>query len=197
MKIYIFGLGAIGSNLLTNLVMDTKDVEFIIIDKDKVEARNIQAGTQFYFRDQISNSKVKALKMNIYNLFGKKIHSQFEVNVDEKNINNILLPESADLVIDTFDNAVSRNMLRKFCKKFNMNCVHIGFSPQYTFEVTWNEDYQEQDGANQGIDICEMIGARAFVQAVSGLASQVILQFIRDKKKINIAGNKFISKIVS
>jgi len=196
MKIYIFGLGAIGSNLLTNLIMDTKDVEFIIIDKDKVEVRNIQAGTQFYFRDQIGNSKVKALKMNVYNLFGKKISNIIEQNINEMIVGNILY-DKPDLVVDTFDNAVSRNMLGDFCKKTNIDCVHVGFSPQYTFEVTWNEDYPEQDGTNQGIDICEMIGARAFVQAVSGLASQVILQFIRDKKKINIAGNKFISKIVS
>jgi len=192
MNIYVFGAGALGSNLMTNIVVDIqlKNVVFFTIDYDTVEARNIQAGTQFYFREQIGKQKVDALRMNVYTFFNKKI-TAINKKIAQSNISEFSTDDS--LFIDAFDNASSRNLLYTYCKQNKINCIHIGFSPQFTFEVTWNDAYSVQDNSNLKIDICELSGARSFIKTVCGMASQVILQYVNKSEKINLIGNKYIS----
>ena len=50
-KIIIFGAGAVGSNILLNVIRDLPSVEVFIVDYDKVEQRNYLTGTQPYSKN--------------------------------------------------------------------------------------------------------------------------------------------------
>lgn len=190
MKLYILGCGALGSNIAMNLVFDRRDDEFILVDFDKVEVRNYQFGTQQYLREQQGQKKVIALQFNIYRFTGKK------VEVEDKRIQDLDLLK-ADFVIDCLDNYEARNYVKnEFDKKKSLPCLHVGFSPLMTFEICWNENYQVPDDIKTDFDICEAEGARAFIHYVSGLATNVILEYLKSGSKIELIGNKFnVTKI--
>jgi hypothetical protein len=198
-KILIAGCGAIGSNLAHNLAHDIKDIKMYVLDRDKVEARNVQAGTQFYFRNQVGMEKSKALQINVYQSSGWRIASITHEILDEVSnwdiickylgVNNKHLKDI--LIIDCLDNAKSRNTVSKFTSG-NMHCLHVAFSPQFTYDIRWAAKDVVFDNTNKNIDICAMPGARSFIQYVSGVAGQVVHEFISTGKKNNFFGNRFI-----
>lgn len=192
MNILICGIGAIGSNLVKNLVPDLKGEHYItILDMDKVEERNITPGTQFYFPDQVGLQKVEALQMNIYKMYEREIEI---INMDIKQH----IPVNQDLIIDCFDNFAARKYLQDIWADtlgHDTDLLHVGFSDQFTFAIEWAHNYKVPSDITSGMDICEMQGAGAFVTHVSSLASLVVEEFINNEKKIEILGGKMYSKI--
>lgn len=191
MKIFIFGLGAIGSNLLLQLVKKYPQFEYIGIDYDVVEERNIN--TQAYILPHIGLKKVQVmqgilgLNLRKFNYKGvdKKIDDSFDIYEIGNNINLL----SEDLILDCFDNSNSRRILNKIIG----NILHIGFSPQYTAEIIWNEDYLVPNDIPKGQnDICEMSEAIPFISFVVSRACGVIFNFIeKSKKECYIITNKY------
>jgi molybdopterin/thiamine biosynthesis adenylyltransferase len=202
MKILICGAGAIGSNLTARLVADLKGKhEITVLDKDKVEERNVTAGTQFYTPDQVGLSKVEALQFNIYKWYQK------EIDIINGDINKIGIPYHTDLIIDCFDNSRSRETLQNLFILKNkstivdhfhgdFNILHIGFSQDFTFAIEWAENYKTPADLASGFDICTMQGAGAFVNSVASIGSLVIEEFINNNKKLEITGGKFIHSII-
>lgn len=201
MKILICGVGAIGSNLVTNLVPDLKgEHDITILDKDVIEERNLTAGTQRYTSDQVGLPKVDALQYNVYKWFNREI----EINQQEvEEFYNI----SWDLVIDCFDNHDARNILqtswrKSYADKFEkvqikrFELLHIGFSDNFTFAVEWAEHYKVPTDITSRFDICEMPGAAAFVASVASLGALVAEQWIQEGKKIEIIGGKYVHSLV-
>jgi saccharopine dehydrogenase-like NADP-dependent oxidoreductase len=191
MKILICGVGAIGSNLASNLVADLKGKhEITVLDKDTVETRNVSAGTQFYTPDQVGQPKVEALQFNLYKQF------QREVDIRNCDIHGILAKEKRfDLIIDCFDNHDARNIIQTQFKDYT-EVLHIGFSDQFTFAIEWADHYQVPTDITTGFDICEMEGARAFVATVAALGALVAEKWIDDKTKMEIIGGKYTHQIV-
>jgi len=195
-RISIVGLGAIGSNLAMNLIADYKKDSFHIWDHGKIESRNLQAYTQAYFKEQLDMPKASALRINLYNLFNVEVKafnhhiSESWILVKAGNVSNY------DLIIDCLDNYEGRKVLFDYAKKFKIACLHIGFSPQLTFEICWNESYEVPQDA-KGLDICTLQGASSFVKYVSALASNVIQDFLRNGKKRNLIGNRFSIREIS
>jgi len=195
-KIIVFGCGAIGSNLIHNMAHDIKGVEFYAVDRDRIEARNIQAGTQFFTREQLNMYKPMALQINIYRATGVKINP-IVADINSENAVMAMLKskgmtdiESGKILfIDCFDNASSRNLINAFAKDYELYCLHMAFSPQFTFDVQWGD--AKFDDTNHKIDICEMQGARSFIQYVAGLGSSVVLDFIQKGKQLNLFGNRY------
>jgi molybdopterin/thiamine biosynthesis adenylyltransferase len=193
MNITIFGLGAIGSNLLLNLSTQYPDSNFMGIDFDTVEQRNI--GIQQYFVNHIGRPKANTMGV-ILNLRNKGV-SYIPVNRKIESItalNDYI--DGTNLVLDCFDNSESRQIIKDYC--IETPCLHIGFSPTYTAEIIWNEDYSvpgDLDPAND--DICTLTDAASFIQFVVGMAGMTINDFIDKGEKNNyIITNKFqISKI--
>ena len=193
MKILICGLGALGSNLACNLVSDKKDAAYTILDYDTVEARNLQAHTQAYRKEQIGILKTNALRINLYNEYNVIVET-----INEK-IGHVTLKvlKNFDLIIDCFDNFEARTLVTDSCKHLDIPCIHLGFSPQFTYQIAWNENYEPQNG-NDAIDICSMAGAASFIRFVSGLGAYVILEYLNNGKKIEIIGNRFsVQKLYS
>lgn len=193
MKILICGAGAIGSNLVAELVPDLKGQhEITILDKDKVEERNVQAGTQFYTPDQIGLTKVEALQFNIYKNYNR------EISIIDCDITKFISPDISqfDLVIDCFDNSLARRDLQNRYNSFIKTLLHIGFSDDFTFAIEWAENYKVPSDITSGMDICEMQGAAAFVASVASLGALVAEEFIFHNKRLEITGGKFTHSLI-
>jgi len=194
MKLFILGCGALGSNIAMNLAFDRRDDMQVLIDFDKIEARNYRAGTQQFFPEQEGMSKVGALQFNLYKI-ARKLNVVF---LDKKfsSLRDLEPLEKDDLLIDCFDNYEARDLIRRIAKAREMECVHVGFSPKMTFEICWNDSYETPETMEGGFDICEANGARSFLQYVTGLATNVVTEYLEKGVKVNLVGNKFsIQKI--
>ena len=190
-KILVCGVGSLGSNLVSCLVPDLRGQhEITILDKDKVEERNIQAGTQFYTADQIGQNKVEASQYNIYKWYEKEIEifkGEFEEFLSSKNIG------AWDLLIDCFDNYEARDLIQRIANDLGIGsaCLHLGLSDQMTFEISWAENYKVPSDITSGWDVCEMEGAASFIKMVSALASSVIQHYLTTGEKKEYIGNRF------
>ena len=198
MKILICGVGAIGSNLAALLACDLKgEHEITVLDKDAIEERNVQAGTQFYQKDQIGMSKVEALQYNIYKWYERNIDIEGESFLAWPVVleNGLFDKQDFDLVIDCFDNQKARQNLQDGWKEYGIedewSLLHLGFSDQFTFAIEWAENYEAPSDIKSDFDICTMSGASSFVKMVASLGSLVIQEFIKDGKKMEFIGNKF------
>lgn len=193
-KITIIGLGAIGSNLAMSLIADCKNHEYSLVDHGKVEPRNLQASTQNYLREQIDLPKARALRLNIYNLLNVEVkaceHHIGKSWTDSGHEKPLTKYTDYDLIIDCLDNYEGRKFLSDYAKKFKIDCLHVGFSPQFTFEICWDKFYDVPDDG-KGLDICQLEGASSFVKYVASLASGVVQDFLRSGRKRNLIGNRF------
>lgn len=187
-KIFVFGLGAIGSNLITKLAIQYPHITFYGIDYDTVEDRNIN--TQAYFLYHTSMSKVSA----IYSVLGSKIKKFTYIPINKKIVStdDITTMEIGNdtLLIDCFDNSEARSLF----SNISFNCIHIGFSPEYTAEVIWNEHYSvpgDVDPDNN--DICDVTEAVSFISFIVAFAAMNISSFLeKGEKNDYIITNKYI-----
>lgn len=172
MKHIFFGLGAIGSNLLMQMIHLDKDGEFYGIDYDIVEERNI--ATQAYLTHHIGMEKANALMTMIA---CKK--SKFNYTPIVENINKLkdwfYVQRSYDTILyDCLDNTESRKLLEGL-----NNCLHIGFSPKYVAEIIWGEKYSAPNDIDPAEnDICEMANAVPFIHYVVSIASFVVIKYL-------------------
>jgi molybdopterin/thiamine biosynthesis adenylyltransferase len=173
-KIVVCGAGAIGSNLIDNLTRQGFG-NLVAIDMDRVEQHNIN--TQLFGDEDVGALKVDALKNKVFRTVGVEIQT-FNKRMDAKNAKKFL--KGADLVIDTFDNTESRQMVRDQIQKFKIPCLHCGLFEGYG-ECVWDEDYTVPKEV-PGMDVCEYPLARNIVIMVAVVATEEILSFCLEKK---------------
>ena len=106
----IAGAGGLGSNCAVALARVGVG-KLIISDFDIVNETNLNR--QYYFRDQLGQKKVIALKENI-----KRINPEVEIitndiKLNEKNIVEIY--KDCDIIVEAFDLAVMKKMLIETC----------------------------------------------------------------------------------
>lgn len=187
-RVIVFGLGAAGSNTINHLACVHPELEYVGVDmpNEKVELRNVEPGTQPYSKQDIGRPKTQAYQRHLMVSRGIKmtpVNKKIETKKDAIDI--IGDPESV-LIIDAFDNALSRNILSELGDKYNV--LHIGFSAGLTGEVCWNENYgtMKEDPSDATIDVCEMHLARPFIMVLTSLAATVVSEFIVEGNKKNI-----------
>lgn len=185
MKIKIFGLGAIGSNLFVQLVKQFPEYQFTGIDFDKVEDRNIR--TQAYFREMVGHPKASALMAVGFRYAQKLNYKPLNMRVDNA---SKIESEQSELWIDCFDNSESRKVLKKLGS--GVNLLHLGFSPLYSAECIWDEKYDVPNDVNpEHSDICSMVDAVGFIQLFIGAAMMCINEWVQSGDKRNfIVTNK-------
>lgn len=173
-SLYICGGGALGSNVAVNLAR-LGMTKLTVIDKDRIEEQNV--GTQAYAIEDIGAKKADMLRNLIYREVGEEIvvHSE---ELTAKNVGKLL--KGAGLVLDTFDNTASRNLLKEFCSTNNVHCLHAGVSDGYG-EVIWNERYRVPNDV--GIDVCDYPLSRNLILLVVSVASEVLARFAIDGVK--------------
>ncbi len=170
-RLAVCGAGAVGSNLVHNLVRQGVR-RLTVIDSDRVETQNI--GTQIYAEGDIGALKVDVLQTEMYRIAGVEI-AAVRQRLTERNVGKLLA--EADLVVDGFDNHASRAVVTQHCRQAGIPCLHVGLSADYA-EVLWNASYRvPRDVSEAGADVCDYPLARNLIQFAVALASEVIVRY--------------------
>jgi molybdopterin-synthase adenylyltransferase len=166
--ITICGAGALGANITENLArMGYGNLK--VIDFDRIEEHNL--ATQPYYKTDIGGFKAKVLANSLYRAIGTKIQTETK-QLTTDNVANLL--QGSGLVIDAFDNSVSRQVLKDYCAAQDMTCLHAGMAADYA-EVIWNTHYRVP--SDTGGDICDYPLARNLVMLTVAATCEVITQF--------------------
>lgn len=166
----ICGAGAIGSNLVENLVRQGFK-KITVIDFDRVDDHNRH--TQIYDRRDIGQLKVNALKSRIFNIMGVSIEI-ISQKLEQSNIERVMKKDF--LVIDGFDNTESRRLITEYCNGTGKTCLHAGLNRDYA-EVVWNQFYRVPDSV-KGMDVCEYPLARNVILMAVAVASEVLIKYL-------------------
>lgn len=165
----VCGAGALGANITENLARSGFG-KLVVIDRDRIEERNLS--TQPYYKTDIGAYKAKILTNSLYRALGTTIDGRAK----ELTSNNAAqLLRDAKIVIDTFDNSVSRQTLKDYCNNAQLPCLHVGLASDYS-EVIWNPNYRVPSAAND--DVCDYPLARNLVMLTISVACEVLINFI-------------------
>ncbi|MBS1954689.1 MAG: ThiF family adenylyltransferase [Cyanobacteria bacterium SZAS-4] len=177
-KIAICGAGAIGSNLAVNLAR-MGVTSLTVIDKDRVEEHNI--GTQVFGVDDIGGRKSECLRNLIHREVGEEIVSVAQ-ELTEKNCTKLL--SGYDLIVDAFDNSISRKLVFDEANRSQYACVHAGLNGSYG-QVQWNEFYTVPSDAND--DVCDYPLARNLILIVVALTSEAVVRYCLSAERKNLS----------
>lgn len=176
LPVTVCGAGALGANITENLArMGFGKLK--VIDRDRIEERNLS--TQPYYRTDIGSFKAKILTNSLYRALGIKVEAQTTTLTPE---NATKLLENSTLVIDTFDNSISRQAVKDSCSNNKIPCLHVGMASDYA-EIIWNEHYRVPSPAND--DICDYPLARNLVTLTVAVACEVVITYAATSKQDN------------
>jgi molybdopterin/thiamine biosynthesis adenylyltransferase len=170
------GAGALGANITENLVRSGFN-SLKVIDYDRIEERNLS--TQPYYRSDVGAFKAKILANQLYRAVGVKIEAETQ-KVTAKNVAQLL--KGSGLAIDAFDNSVARGIVKEYCDRASIPCLHAGLASDYA-EVIWNDVYRVPSDAND--DICDYPLARNLVLLTVAVTCETAMTFITSKRKLS------------
>lgn len=168
-SVHICGAGALGSNLTVNLARCGIG-RLTVIDKDRVEEHNIS--TQIYSLEDVGARKADLLRNLIYREVGIELGIHAD-ELTEKNVGKLL--RGAELVVDTFDNSKSRQIVTDYCRSNQLPCIHAGVNDEYG-EVRWNDRYCVP--SDVGLDVCDYPLGRNLILLVATVTSEVLIRYI-------------------
>ena len=145
-QIVVCGAGALGSHLVDNLTRQGFR-KLRVIDRDRVDEHNVS--TQLYGAGDVGAAKVEVLRNRVFRAVEFEIEA---VNKDFTDRSARSLLKGAAIVVDTFDNSASRQLVQKQCRESALNCLHVGLYTDYC-EAIWDERYRVP-GDVAG-DVCE------------------------------------------
>ncbi|MHA1675807.1 MAG: HesA/MoeB/ThiF family protein [Candidatus Njordarchaeales archaeon] len=178
-KICVCGAGALGSNLINNLLRQGVS-NVSVIDMDRVEAKNV--ATQVYTMRDVGQKKTAALQ-SLMHQATKKIITAVDKELRQNNATKLL--KGYDLVIDVFDNWKSRKAVQTVCAQLKIPCVHAGMSDDGFSEIKWNKSYSIPKVEVEQEDICDYPLAANLVHLTVAVLAEVIIQFIIDGQEMN------------
>ena len=165
----VCGAGALGANITESLARQGF-AKLRVIDRDRIEERNLS--TQPYFSSDVGAFKAKILANSLYRALGVAAVAKAE-ELTAKSVDRLL--KGTELVLDTFDNSVSRALVKDYCRKSGVPCLHVGLAADYS-EIVWNEIYRVPSDAND--DVCDYPLARNLILITVAVACEVVLSFI-------------------
>lgn len=174
--IIVCGAGALGSNLVSHLCRQGFE-RLSVIDRDRVEEQNI--GTQVYSLEDVGAQKAEILKNSIYRETGGKIEAVTK-ELSDRNVERLL--GRFNVIVDSFDNSLSRLTVYQYCLTNNIDCLHIGVNGGYG-ELRWNEKYLVPSDA--GEDVCDYPLARNLIYLVTAVAAEILINYILAGDKEN------------
>ena len=180
-RILICGAGALGSNLAENLFRQGAN-NLVIVDDDRVEEHNL--GTQVYHYHDVGAKKADALQQFLYSVMQEDVDVVGK-RLEKGNVKKLL--RDIDLVVDTFDNNESRQLVQDAVRDSSsgraIECVHAGLFEDYG-EVVWDEKYRVPKDHSEG-DVCDYPLARNIVVFTAVLACEIITKFMLDGVKLS------------
>jgi molybdopterin/thiamine biosynthesis adenylyltransferase len=164
----VCGAGALGANITENLARAGL-ARLKVIDRDRIEERNLS--TQPYYRSDIGAFKAKILANTLYRALGVAVEGCAQ-ELTAANAGKLL--GGSALVVDTFDNSVSRQAVKDACAGAGLPCLHAGLAADYA-EVIWNDLYRVPSPAND--DVCDYPLARNLVMLAVAVTCEVVIGF--------------------
>jgi molybdopterin/thiamine biosynthesis adenylyltransferase len=184
-RLVVCGAGAVGSNLVDNLVRQGFR-QMTVIDFDRIEAHNV--GTQTYAESDVGAFKVEVLQAEVFRAVGVEI-TAVRQRLTAQNVNKLLrnAEPSTDsgqvLVVDGFDNHDSRALVAEHCQAHGIPCLHVGLDAGYA-EVLWNEGYRvPHDAERDGTDVCDYPLARNLIQFAVAVASEAVVRYVLEGRQ--------------
>lgn len=178
-SICVCGAGALGSNLINNLLRQGFQ-SITVIDMDRVEESNVS--TQTYTMRDIGQKKVKALQ-SLMHQATKKVLNVIDKQLRESNAKKMLKGHS--LIVDVFDNWESRQIVMSAANELGIECVHAGMSDDGFAEIKWNDTYNIPSFEAEQDDICDYPLAANLVHFTVAVLSEAIVQYVTTGKKLN------------
>ena len=179
MRVVIVGLGALGSNLMF-AARSIPDLEWTVIDDDRVEFRNTQS--QFHPQLVLNKNKAVAIKQSLQSLFKLKVGAK-SVRLTSDNTEQLL--SEADLVIDCLDNAVSRRVLADYCEANNIEHLHSGLAEDGSVAViNWGSGFLIDEESAESQATCEAGEHLPMIMAVSSYLALTLQKYVADGSKI-------------
>lgn len=175
-SVAICGAGALGANLTESLTRSGFST-LKVIDRDRIEECNLS--TQPYYRSDVGALKAKVLANYLYRAIGTK------VEVETKSLtstNAASLLKNSRLIVDAFDNSVSRQAVWNYADRAEALCLHVGLSANYA-KVIWNDVYRVPSDAND--DVCDYPLVRNLVMLTVAVACEAIVAFVTTGKQQN------------
>jgi len=167
-RLTICGAGALGSQLADNLARQGFR-QLRVIDRDRIEEHNV--GTQLYGESEVGAWKVEVLRQRLFRGSGVEIEA-IRKELSDRSARSLL--QDGGLVIDTFDNSKSRQLVQEHCRALQLPCLHVGLYADFG-EVIWDERYRVPQDV--GGDVCDYPLARNLVLLVVAVASEVVVRF--------------------
>ena len=176
MRIVFCGVGALGSNAA--MLCRNLQATLVFVDFDRVESKNLLA--QAYTKPSIGKNKAEALKLQLSNFHGVKTEAH-GVRLGEANVE--ALCGSADLLVDAFDNAASREMLSAFARRTGKALVHAAISADGTFGlVRWDARFTADAEDAPGQATCEGGEHLPMIGLCSATLARAVQEFVADRK---------------
>ena len=177
MRIVFCGVGALGSNAA--MFCRNLEATLVFIDFDRVESKNLLS--QAYVKQSVGKNKAESLKLQLSNFHGVKTEAH-GVRLAEGNIE--ALCGAADLLVDAFDNAASRELLSAFARKAGKPLVHAAISADGTFGlVRWDERFTADAEDAPGQATCEGGEHLPMIGQVAAATARAIQEFCADGKR--------------
>jgi molybdopterin/thiamine biosynthesis adenylyltransferase len=172
-KVTVVGVGALGSHFVQFL--RSEDVEFKLIDFDKVEQKNVLS--QFHGKPNVGKLKVQAMASNFALLWGIKVgtvpHKLTDVNDDA-------ILAGSDLIVDCLDNAEARRLVQGFARRSHTPCLHGAVDGEGSFgRVVWDENFVIDSGSAPGTPTCEDGENLPFIASVASYLARSAQAFLR------------------
>lgn len=168
-QVTVCGAGAIGSHLADNLARQGFS-RLRVIDRDRVEQHNVS--TQLYGAADVGAWKVEVLRNRLFRAVDIEVDAVSK-ELSERNVKTLL--KGSDLVVETFDNSASRQLVQQHCRSAGMECLHVGLYADYC-EVVWDQAYRvPRDVAG---DVCEYPLARNLILLAVAIASETLIRFV-------------------
>jgi molybdopterin-synthase adenylyltransferase len=163
----VCGAGALGANIAESLAR-SGFARLRVIDRDRVEERNLS--TQPYQRSDVGAQKAKMLANYLYRALGVRVEAHAE-ELSERSAGKLL----EGLVVDAFDNSVSRQVVKDACERKGLACLHAGLAEGYA-EVIWNEHYRVPSAARD--DVCDYPLARNLITLTVAVACETLIRYV-------------------
>jgi molybdopterin/thiamine biosynthesis adenylyltransferase len=178
-QVTICGAGALGSHLADNLARQGFR-KLRVIDRDRVEEHNVS--TQLYGAADVGAWKVEVLRNRLFRAVEIELDAVSK-ELTDRTARSLL--KGSDIVIDTFDNSQSRQLVQQNCREAKIKCLHIGLYADYC-EAIWDEQYRVPNDVAG--DVCEYPLARNLVLFAVGLGSELVVRYVLTGSKQNFSG---------
>lgn len=174
MIIHLFGAGALGSRIIMDLSPELYESVFIY-DHDAVEQVNV--GTSYFYQSDIGADKAIVLAEQLWHKYLVKAVPIIRTVKTEPKVS---LESGDGLVIDTFDNMESRNLLFRL----PVPTVHVGVADRENGAVLWDTHWVsgEADPNPTGEAPCTHELGVTILRRTATMALEVIEKYLRTQE---------------